>query len=85
MEEIVRERRGQQLSVAIFAPGWSHETRPKTGLCQLDHPFVEGSFSEREYKFWTLLEKFLKFRSLDIVEKQDQQTTKLLLGQKMMR
>ena len=76
----MRERRGQQLSVAIFAPGWTHETRPKTNHSQLDHPFVEGSFSEREYKFWTLLEKFLKFRSQDIVEKEDQKPAKLLFS-----
>ena len=35
LDQICLERRGKQLSIAIFAPGWTHETRPKTHVTQL--------------------------------------------------
>lgn len=40
------------MSVAIFAPGWTHETMTD----------VDNNFSQREYTFWTLLQDHLYVR-----------------------
>ena len=59
VNEIVSERKGKTLSIAIFAPGWTHETKPKINSLDVKDNFAEGSFSHREYMFWSLLENFL--------------------------
>ena len=65
LAEIVSERKGGQLSIAIFAPGWTHETRPKNSdILEIDDQFADDSFFEREHRFWAHLEDFLNFRSL---------------------
>ena len=80
LKEIVSERKSRQLSIAIFAPGWTHETRPRnnalqtvynwfTNGLQTEDQFVDGSFSEREHKFWKLLQNFLNFRGTNLSEK----------------
>ena len=80
LDQISNERRGKQLSVAIFAPGWTHETRPKTHVTQLDNPFAQETFSEREFKFWTLLEKYLSFRGLNFDQIQERTSPKILFA-----
>lgn len=45
--ELIREK---NLSVALFAPGWTHEVHPKDEIY---------SFPNREYKFWSLLMPYL--------------------------
>ena len=70
LAEIVSERKGGQLSIAIFAPGWTHETRPKNSdILEIDDQFADDSFFEREHRFWAHLEDFLNFRSLACIGK----------------
>ena len=64
IKEIVRDRRGKILSIAIFAPGWTHETKPQINS-DVKECFGYGSFFQREITFWSLLEDFLNFRGIN--------------------
>ena len=64
IKEIVRDRRGKILSIAIFAPGWTHETKPQINS-DVKECFGSGSFFQREITFWSLLQDFLNFRGIN--------------------
>ena len=71
LKQIVVERKNRKLSIAIFAPGWTHETKPKPqDQCDtILHGNRVGCFAERENKFWKLLEEFLHFRGIKLTTK----------------
>lgn len=80
LQQIVVQRKSRQLSIAIFAPGWTHETKPKlddgkNGSDTILQQKEAGCFSNRESKFWKLLENFLNLRGIILYTKEAEENS----------
>ena len=81
IKEIVRDRRGKILSIAIFAPGWTHETKPQMNS-DVKECYGYGSFFQREITFWSLLEDFLDFRGINQSREDNAMSKSLIFSSK---